>query len=251
MASRTTQRFINALALVVGGLCAVVTPAAAVLFYAPSLAFEYSAGDGRITFHSTQPLSEDAAREVAAQAWAAMQDTPFGHPPAPVDVYITGGGGWRHQLFFRPAPWAGGLTYPVLSTRMIFLRDVDLEAGRLIGSDGPIPDPRDLTYYLVHEMTHLTHGAHVGPVAFLRTPRWVTEALPDIAALGLADAELMEAAMAGEVLLRDRFGSYPLERACATMMMASGVVGIEDMLRLRAPMHDPQTCFTLPRADVQ
>lgn len=247
MATRTTHRIINALAVFLGGACALVTPAVVVLFYAPAMVFEHSAGDGRITFHSTQPLPEQAARDAAAQAWAAMQDTPFGQPDTLIDVYVTGGSGWRHQVFFYPATWAGGLTYPIFSDSMIFLRDVDLEAGRLVGDDGPIPDPRDLTYYLVHEMTHLAHGAHVGPIEFLLTPHWVREAVPELAALGPADAALVQAAMAGAELPRAVFGSYPLERACASMMMAVPTVGIPELMQLRAPMHDARTCFTLPR----
>lgn len=246
MANRKTHRIINALALMVGGVCIFVPIVMVVLFAAPDRVFPYSAGDGRITFHALEPLPEAAAREAASLAWAAMQDTPFGQPDQPIDVYITGGRGWRHQAFFRPAPWAGGLTYPIFSTQMMFLRDVDLEAGRLIASDGPVLDPRDLTYYLVHEMTHLGHGAHVGPIEFLLTPHWIREAVPEIAALGLADRALMEAAMAGAELPRATFGSYPIERACATMVLASPVVDISELLDIRAPMHDERTCFTLP-----
>lgn len=233
----------------IGGICVFILCAGALLFFAPGLAFSHTAGDGRITFRATEPLSEAAAQRAAALAWAAMQDTPFGQPNHAIDVYVTGGSGWRHQLFFRPAPWAGGLTYAVFSTRRVFLRGVDLEAGRLIGSEGPIPDPRDLTNYLVHEMTHLRHAEIVGPIAFLRTRRWVTEAIPDLAALGPAGPDLITAAMAGEALPRAVFGSYPMERACATMMIAVPGFGIEELMDIRAPMHAPETCFTLPPPD--
>ena len=176
-----------------------------------------------------------------------MQDTSFGQPDLPIDVYITGGSGWRHQVFFYPATWAGGLTYPVLSSQMIFLRDVDLEAGLLIGTEGPVPDPRDLSYFLVHEVTHLAHGAYVGPIEFLLSPHWVREAIPESAALGPADASLMEAAMIGAELPRTVFGSFPLKRACGSMMLAVPTVGIAELMQMRAPMHDERTRFTLPR----
>ncbi|OAN85004.1 hypothetical protein A8B78_05735 [Jannaschia sp. EhC01] len=223
----------------------------AILMSAPQLAFAHSAGDGRIMFHATRPLSQEAALRAGAEAWAEMQDTPFGPPDHQINVYVTGGAGWRHQVFFRPATWAGGITYPILSTSTIFLRDVDLEAGRLVGSEGPIPDPRDLTYYLVHEMTHLRHGETVGPIAFLRTPHWVREGIPDIGALGSADTDLMAAAMAGEVLQRDTFGSYPVERVCATMVLAQPGMDMARLLRLDAPMRDPRSCMTLPALVVE
>ncbi|WP_461428449.1 hypothetical protein [Gymnodinialimonas sp.] len=248
MASRKTNKIVNALALLVGGVCVFVVAAISTLMSAPQLAFAHSAGDGRIMFHATEPLSQEAALRAGAEAWAAMQDTPFGQPDHQIDVYVTGGRGWRHQVFFRPALWAGGLTYPILSTQMMFLRDVDLEAGRLIGSEGPIPDPRDLTYYLVHEMTHLRHAEELGRIRFLRTPHWVREGMPDVAALGLAEPALMAAAMAGEALPRDRFGSYPIERACVTMVLAQPGMTMERLLHLNAPMRDPRSCMTLPPA---
>lgn len=246
MAGRSTHRIVNVAALLVGGVCFSILVGSAVVLARPGLAFSHQAGDGRINFHSTEPLAQDAAVAASAQAWAALQDTPFGVPGHQIDVYVTGGRGWRHQLFFRPATWAGGLTYPVFSQSAVFLRDVDLEAGRLVGSAGPIPDPRDLTYYLVHEITHLRHAEVVGPIAFLRTPNWVREGLPEIAALGLADNDLMVAAMAGEDLPRDTFGSYPLERACMSMVLAVPTIGIEEVMSLRAPMHVAETCPTLP-----
>lgn len=248
MATRRTHKIINAVALLVGGVCTLVMVGATTLFIMPSLAFPHAAGDGQVMFHATEPMSQEAAMRAGAAAWAEMQDTPFGQPDHRIDVFVTGGSGWRHQLFFRPAPWAGGLTYPILSTRIMFLRDVDLEAGRLLGSDGPIPDPRDLTYYLVHEMTHLRHRERAGPIAFFRTPTWITEGVPDLAALGPAGPELMAAAMAGEELPRERFGSYPLERVCVTMVLAQPGMTMERLLQLDAPMRDPRSCATLPPA---
>ncbi len=246
MATRTTHRMVNALAVVIGVACALAMAPYVTLMMVPSVAFAHRAGDQRIMFHSAQTLSRDAAERAAAAAWAALQGTPFGPPDHQINVYITNGG-WRHQLFFRPSLRAGGLTYPVLSQSDVFLRAVDLEAGRLLRAHGPVADPRDLTYYLVHEITHLRHVETVGRFAFLRTPRWIMEGLPDLAALGPAGADLMARAMAAEPLGHEEFGSYPLERACVTMVLARPGMEISDLLILRAPMHVPETCSTLPR----
>lgn len=248
MANRTTHRIVNALALAIGGVCLFTIIGAAILFASPTLAFSHSAGDGRIMFYGTRPLPQDAAERASAEAWAALQDTPFGPPNHRIDVFVVEGG-WRHRLFFAPALWAGGLTYPAFMRDRVFLRDVDLEAGRLIYNGAPVPPPRDLTYYLVHEITHLRHAEVMGAIAMFWGPKWVREGVPDVAALGLAGPDLMAAAMAGDDLRRAVFGSYPVERVCVTMVLAQPGMTIERLLRLNAPMRDPRTCMTLPQLE--
>lgn len=247
MASRKTHRIINALALTVGGVCFCLTIAYATLVMAPALAFPHSAGDERIRFHATHPLPQEAALRAGAEAWAELQDTHFGQPDHRVDVFVVDGG-WRHQFYFAGASWAAGLTYPVFWQDRVFLRDIDFEAGVLIYNDAPVPPPRDLTYYLVHEITHLRHAEVMGAIAMFRVPAWVREGVADLAALGLAEPDLMAAAMAGEELPRARFGSYPSERVCATMVLAQPGMTMERFLHLDVPMRDPRSCFTLPPA---
>lgn len=199
-----------------------------------------------VTFHASEPLPEEAARAAASLAWNAMGTTPLGRPDRPVDVYITGGNGRRHQLFFLPAIWAVGLTYPVFSTRTIFLRDVDFEAGQLIGAEGPVPDPRDLTYYLVHEMTHLRHAEFVGPIAFLRTPHWVVEGIADWSALGASPPRFWRFAQEGRPLTREHFGSYPYERLCVLEFLNNHYIGhgfdCDALFTLRAPIGALESC---------
>lgn len=247
MASRKTHRIINALALTVGGVCFILVLAVGTLITAPTLAFPHSAGDERIMFHATRPLPQDAALRAGATAWAELQDTPFGPPDHRVDIFIVDGG-WRHQLFFAGATWAAGLTYPAFWQDRVFLRDIDLDGNALIYNGAPVPLPRDLTYYLVHEITHLRHAEVMGALAMFRVPAWVREGVAELAALGPAEMDLMAAAMAGEELPRARFGSYPSERACATMVLAQPGMTMERLLHLDAPMRDPRSCFTLPPA---
>lgn len=231
----------------VGGVCFLLALAVVTLIAAPTLAFSHSAGDERIRFHATQPLPQEAVLRAGAEAWGELQDTPFGQPDHGVDVFIVGGG-WRHRLFFAGALWAGGLTYPAFWQDRVILRDVDLDEGALIYDGAPVPPPRDLTYYLVHEITHLRHAEALGAIAMFRVPAWVREGVADLAALGPAGPELMAAAMAGEDLPRARFGSYPIERVCATMVLAQPGMTMERLLHLDAPMRDPRSCFTLPPA---
>jgi hypothetical protein len=58
-----------------------------------------------------------------------------------VDVWLVDEG-WQVRLFFSPeAPRASGLTYPVLSTRNVFLRHADLAANRLRRGASPCRRP--------------------------------------------------------------------------------------------------------------
>ncbi len=248
MASRNTHRIVNALALLIGVSFALVMPVYILLMAAPTLAFSHSGGDERITFHSSTPIPQDTAQVAAAEAWAALQDTPFGAPDHGIDVFITNGG-WRDWIYFRPAPSAGGLTYPLFSRRNVFLSGVDFEAGRLVKDDFVVPEPRDLTYYLVHEITHLRHAEVMGPIAMFYSPFWVREGVPDIAALGLAPEEMVQRGLAGEDLPRLEHGSYPHERVCVTLALRHPDMDLDRLLRLRMPMDDPRACPTLPPRD--
>lgn len=246
MASRKTHRIVNAAALLAGGVCLSFLVLSATFIAVPSLGFAHTAGDERIWFHATEPLSQEAAIAASAQAWAALQDTPFGQPDHRIDVFVAPDG-WRHRLFFVGALWAGGLTYPALWQDRVFLRGVDLEAGALVYEGVRIAPPRDLTYYLVHEIMHLRHAEVLGGIAMFRAAGWVREGVPDLAALGPADGEMIALAMTGAPLSRHVYGSYPLERVCVTMVLAQPGMTMERLLQMRADMHEPETCMTLPR----
>ena len=76
MSGHTTKRIGNILALLFGGACICVIAVYVTLMVSPGLAFRHSAGDGRIMFHSTEPLSQDAAVDAAAEAWGALSAAP-------------------------------------------------------------------------------------------------------------------------------------------------------------------------------
>ncbi len=248
MATRRTHRIVNALALLIGVPFALLLPAYIMMMAMPGLFFAHSGGDGRITFHAASPMPQDAAQRAAADGWEAMQDTPFGRPDHGIDVYITEGG-WRDWVYFRVAPYAGGLTYPILSRRNVFLSGVNFEAGRLVKDDFTVPPPRDLTYYLVHEITHLRHAEVVGPARLFYNSFWIREGVADLAALGPASPEMIERAEEGLDLPRLEFGSYPLERVCVTMALDRPDMDLSRLFELRMPMHDARACPTLPPRD--
>jgi hypothetical protein len=43
----------------------------------------------------------------------------------------------------------------------------------------PVPGDRTLDYFIAHEVTHQLTGRALGPVAYLRLPRWVREGYAD------------------------------------------------------------------------
>jgi hypothetical protein len=106
--------------------------------------------------------------------------------------------GWPVRLFFAGSPRASGLTYPVTSTRNVFLRHADLRQNRLRRGDIlTVPPPRTLSYYLIHEITHLMVAERVGALRIVRMPRWVNEGFADYVALGPAPPQMVALAEAG------------------------------------------------------
>ena len=106
-------------------------------------------------------------------------------------------------------------------------------ADRLIKGDNTMTPPRTLTYYGVHELTHLTHMAAIGRLNYLLQPTWVREGLADYAALGPADPATIAAVTSwtGRRLpLMQTYGSYPEFRVQFTQALATR--SLQDLLTL-------------------
>lgn len=183
----------------------------------PGALFSHARGNGLVTFHSRAPLPVEAER-MADEVVAALEHAPLGPLTIPVDIWMVDEG-WPVRLFFVGSPEASGLTYPVLSTRNVFLRYVDLPRGRLSFRGRSVPPPRTLRYYLVHEVTHLMLADRVGRLGIVDVPVWVNEGFADYVALGPAPPEMVALARLGHPLPRAVFGSYPLERVCVTLAL--------------------------------
>jgi hypothetical protein len=150
----------------------------------PDPLFRHARGGGLVTFHATSSLPPEATT-LAEKVTAAFVASPLGLPAHEVDIWLVDEG-WPVRLFFAGSPRASGLTYPVTSTRNVFLRHADIEANRLRRGSMVVPPPRTLSYYLIHEITHLMVADRVGAWRIVRMPRWVNEGFADYVALGPA-----------------------------------------------------------------
>lgn len=153
----------------------------------PGWAFAHTGGTDRLRIHATDPVPE-AAISWASDVMARLDASAMPPGVDPIDVYVTGDN-WRYDLFFAPVKRAGGVVYP-FAPKTVFLSGADFEVDRLIVGGYVIPRPRTLTYYAMHEISHLTHLDQVGMVAYLRTPKWLREGMPDYIALGPAGAKV-------------------------------------------------------------
>lgn len=185
----------------------------------PGPFFRHSANDGGLSFHATTPLP-DVTSDVAVRVQDRLAAGPMGPLREPVDIWLVAEAGLARRLLFSGSPGAAGLTYPVATRRNVFLRHAEIEANRLVQAGRAVPPPRDLEYFLVHEITHLQVARHVGRLGIARMPLWVNEGFADYAALGPATPEMTARAEAGLPLPRAQFGTYPHERLCVTRVLS-------------------------------
>jgi hypothetical protein len=185
----------------------------------PDPLFRHDRGGGLVTFHSTAPLPPEATR-LAQEVTAAFIASPLGLPSHDVDVWLVDEG-WPVSVFFAGSPGASGLTYPVTSTRNVFLRHADIPQNRLVRGTLTVPPPRTLSYYLIHEITHLMVAERVGALADrahatlgergvrrLRGPR-----------SGAAADGPRGAGSGAPLPASDIWGTYARERVCVTLAL--------------------------------
>lgn len=211
----------------------------------PGMFFAHARGNEAITFHSSTPLPPEAVT-VAEEVFVALENTPLGTLTHPVDIYMVDEG-WPVRLFFAGSPSASGLTYPVISTRNVFLRYVDLPNDRLSFRGQSVPPPRTLSYYLIHEITHLMLAKYVGRLAIVDVPRWVNEGFADYVALGPAPPEMVLLAATGHPLPRSTFGSYPRERVCVTLALERLAGDIDALVALDVDLGPNGACPMVPQ----
>ncbi len=206
----------------------------------PDPLFTHQAGRGAVTFHSTSPLppeTPDLAQAVLARLSASL----LGAPTDAIDVWLVDER-WPVAIFFAGSQRAAGLTYPVLSTRNVFLRHADIPANRLSPGGRAVPAPRSLTYFVTHEAAHLMVAERVGRLRAAQVPRWVHEGVADLAALGPATPEVLRAVATGRALPTGAFGTYAEERICAMALLADHGGDLDAVLAHRAAMPAPASC---------
>lgn len=210
----------------------------------PDPVFRHARGGGNVTFHATAPLP-DSAERLAQEVTRVIAAAPIGPPGHDVDIWLVEEG-WQVSLFFAGSPRASGLTYPVASMRNVFLRHADLAANRLVRGGVPVPPPRTLSYYLVHEITHLMVAERVGRMRIVNMPRWINEGFADYVALGPAPPAMVARAAAGLPLPRDLFGSYPAERVCVTLTLERLAGDLDALFAAEAELGPDGACPALP-----
>ncbi|MBF9058382.1 hypothetical protein HKCCSP123_04225 [Rhodobacterales bacterium HKCCSP123] len=218
--------------------------AALVVFIAfPAPFFGHELRGGAITFHSETPLPPEAAG-MGEEVTGLLSAAPLG-PPGPVDVWLVEDG-LPLRLFFAGSRRASGLTYPVTSLENVFLRHADFASNRLVRGGQAVPPPRTLSYYLVHEITHLQLAAHVGRWRVVRMPRWINEGFADYVALGPAPPAMIARAEAGLPLPPAVFGTYARERVCVTLALTHLSGGADALFALDADLPGDRACPLLP-----
>jgi hypothetical protein len=211
----------------------------------PGAFYGHSSGAGLVTFHAAEPLPPEAV-PLAEAVTAAFAGSPLGLPAHAVDVWLVEEG-WPVRLFFAGSPRASGLTYPVASTRNVFLRHADLPRDRLIRDGVAVTPPRTLVYYLVHEITRLMVAERVGPLRIVRMPRWINEGFADYVALGPAPPGMVARALAGERLPASRWGTYAEERVCITLALARLSGDLDALFAMDAAMGPDGACPVVPQ----
>jgi hypothetical protein len=236
-----------ALRVSIAGLCLTLMAYAALVaaLARPHPFFGHARGGGLVTFHAAAPLPEGAER-LAAEVTAAFAASPLGLPGHAVDVWLVPED-WRLRVFFAGSPRASGLTYPVASTRNVFLRHADLGRNRLVRGDLIVPPPRTLSYYLVHEITHLMVAERVGRFRIVSMPRWISEGFADYVALGPAPPDMVVRARAGLPLPADLWGTYGRERVCVTLALARLSGDLDALFALEAGMGPDGACPAVPQ----
>ena len=211
----------------------------------PDPLFSHERGGGLVTFHSTAPLPPEAV-SLAEDVTAAFVASPLGLPEHDVDIWLVDEG-WPVSVFFAGSPRASGLTYPVSSTRNVFLRHADIPQNRLVRGALTVPPPRTLSYYLIHEITHLMVAERVGALRIVRMPRWVNEGFADYVALGPAPPQLVSLAASGARLPASHWGTYGRERVCVTLALERLSGDLDALFALDADMSTDGACPVVPQ----
>lgn len=220
-------------------LCVYAVLLSAIIWPKPFL--RHSATGGALSFHAAEPVP-DAAADLADRVLSRLEAAPLGPLRHPVDIWLVEEEGLARRLLFSGSPGATGLTYPIATRRNVFLRHAELEANRLIRAGRVVPLPRDLEYFVVHEITHLQVARRVGRWRIARMPLWINEGFADYVALGPATPEMSARAQAGLSLPRAYFGTYPHERLCVTALLSRLRGDIDALFALDLPFEPDGAC---------
>ncbi|HUN46679.1 MAG TPA: hypothetical protein VMU85_09165 [Stellaceae bacterium] len=228
---RAIRRMLLGLATALG-ICVL---AFAGLIAWPAPLFAYSAGAGKIVVASDRPIPAAGGERFLRDCEGLLARSPLKAESSRYRIYITNTG-WRHRLFFLPAPEAGGVTYSFFGGRA-FLAGATFETGRLVKWGYVTTPPRTLAYFCAHELTHVIVLEHLGVIASERQPKWVHEGFPDY--VGIERRESFEALRNAlgtrpvDVPMMQHYGAYPRDRLLVTYFLEKKGWSVEELLRTK------------------
>jgi len=147
------------------------------ILWNPEPFFAYRVTQGNLMLASDRPFEPEEGRRLLARVQSRLETSPLYDPERPMRAFICNDP-WRYRFFFNRSAGAAGVC--MVPIPAVFLRSADVLSNRLYDPKGePVPPPRDLAYYLAHEMVHDLTGARLGIAGHYRLPRWVREGLAD------------------------------------------------------------------------
>jgi len=218
---------------------------AGVLAY-PQPFFGHHVAQGRLALYSDRSFDADVGRAILADVEARLGRSEL-DDGLPHRIFVANAE-WRRRLFFLWAFGAGGVNlYPVAGG--VFLRQADIEADRLLRSDGtPVPPPRTLAYYAAHEIGHDFIARRIGVRANWALPAWIREGLADYIAFG-GDVDidaLLAALRRGDFDLDPkRSGTYARYRLLVAWMLEREGWSVDRLLASDMPQGEAENL--LPR----
>ena len=230
--------FRGLLILTLCGTCLVVFP----LMY-PQVLFAYKVEQGNLSIRSDYPVPAEEGTFILSEISKRLDTSPLKLPQEPMQLYIPHEGSWRmNWVWIIPPKEVGGFVVVPFTGRHAFLSGADYTTNELIAPTGyrPLP-PRTLSYYGVHELTHVVIARKVGAFSFYEIPVWINEGLADYAALSGASAADLYAAIGEGEADRDTIndhGFYAPYRLLVTYFLEEEGWSVDQLLESRMPLEE-------------
>ena len=154
----------------------------------PQPLFAHQLTSAGITVHSTRPIPE-TMKTTLERVRVRLDRSPLDAGTRDVHVFICDSR-WLFALFARQNYRVGGVA-DWLVGQHVFLRESDMQNDRLIGPGGrAVAADRPLSYFIAHELMHVSNVRAVGRWRYARMPQWVDDGYADYIArdIDLGDA---------------------------------------------------------------
>lgn len=142
------------------------------------LAFPHQMSVGATHVYAEAPIDRAAIVKVLQRADARVATSPLHSGPVGTRVFLTDGGwGWRWRVLALTTSDAVGFTRPLsdMVSDAVILNRSDVGRDTVSGRYGT----RSLSGVIAHERTHVMVRRHLGLVAGITLPRWISEGYAD------------------------------------------------------------------------